>query len=95
MSYEFNPLHFTDCDGNQLNLGDDVTFTKGKLKGMDAIFVFCIPQHRYGFLYWETYEHYSKGEFDHDIQPTPFVLDVPNLDAYYTPKSKMEVRKDI
>ena len=91
----FNPLHFTDCDSNTLTLGDDVTAIKGKCKGMDMIFVFCIPQHRYGFLYWKRYEHYSNNKFDHEIQPLPFVLDVPHIDMYYTPKSKMEIRKTV
>ena len=47
-----NPLHFTDQNNNTLTLGDVVKVTKGKHKGnADYVFVFCIPQHRFGFIH--------------------------------------------
>ena len=98
MENEFNPLHFTDCDGTTISLGDNIISIKGKNRGLETIFVFCIPQHRFGFLYWESYEKIKNGKengaYDHDIMPEAYILDIPNLDFYYTPKSRMEIRKE-
>jgi hypothetical protein len=74
-----------------------VEVIKGKHKGLQAYFVFCIPQHRYGFLYWESYERIEKHIADGSIPtykiPQPFIVDYPNVDFYWTPKSKTEIIK--
>ena len=76
----FNPLHFTDKNGNILQLGDKVKAT-GKFKNYELTFVFCIPQHRFGFI--ANYEQFHLPE--RIIQP--FVIDTPNLHFYYTPSN--------
>jgi hypothetical protein len=94
---QFNPLHFEDQKGTQLQLGDLVTTTKGTHKGGSFVFVFCIPQHRFGFIYKRIYDNIvegnAAGDFNCNIVPEPFVIDRPNLDFYYTPKSKKEIVK--
>ena len=53
---KFKPLHFTDEHNTSIKLGDIVTVTKGSNKGATCIFVFCIPQHRFGFMFLRYYE---------------------------------------
>ncbi len=95
--YNFEPLKFSDKNGNDLQLGDLVESVKGKYKGLQCYFVFCIPQHRFGFLYFESYDKYKKwnkeGQFDNNILPKEFIIDVPNVDFYYTPRTKQEIIK--
>jgi hypothetical protein len=76
----FNPLHFTDKNGNILQLGDKVKAT-GKFKNYELTFVFCIPQHRFGFI--ANYEQFHL----HERIIQPFVIDTPNLHFYYTPSN--------
>ena len=96
---EFNPLHFTDQNGTPLALGDTVKVTKGKNKGNSTwIFVFCIPQHRFGFMINRFYHEFETNDKDglygeEKRVPEPFIVDYPNLDFYWTPKSKMEIAK--
>ena len=93
-----NPLHFTDQNNNTLTLGDVVKVTKGKYKGnADYVFVFCIPQHRFGFIHKMIFDdkvaNNNLGLYNSNIIPEPFVLDIPSLSFYWTPKSKMEIVK--
>lgn len=94
---EFNPLHFTDQNEKLIRLGDIVTATKGKNKGGKFIFVFCIPQHRFGFLYFRSHQEFKKnndeGLFDENRIPEPFVIDYPHVDFYYTPRTRQEISK--
>jgi hypothetical protein len=95
---QFNPLHFTDQNGTQLQLGDTVTATKGKNKGGTYVFVFCIPQHRFGFYHARQFNFLKitnavPGNYDTNKMPEPFVIDVPSVDFYYTPKSQKEIVK--
>jgi hypothetical protein len=95
---EFNPLHFTDQNGCPLTLGDTVRVTKGKNKSnIKWTFVFCIPQHRFGFIPEGYYESRVKANenngYGWNRVPEAFVLDFPSLDFYWTPKSKMEIVK--
>ena len=96
-NYIFNPFHFVDKNETLLQLGDLVEVTKGSRKGGQYYFVFCIPQHRYGFFYWESYEriekHIADGLISVDKMTQPFIVDVPNVDFYWTPKSKTEIVK--
>ena len=84
---EFNPLHFTDKNGNQLQLGDKVKVSSGRFKGYELTFVFCIPQHRYGFQ--ARYDEFVISE----RVVEPFVLDYPNLHFYYTPSNVKIISK--
>jgi len=97
IDYNFEPLKFQDNNGINIKLGDLVEVIKGKNKGLQCYFVFCIPQHRFGFLYWESYEKYEnynkKGEYCYNKIPKEFIIDFPHLDFYYTPKSKQEIIK--
>lgn len=88
MNNSFDPLLFTDKNGNRLQLGDKVKST-GKFKNYELVFVFCIPQHRYGFL--ADYEHYLENMPERIIQP--FVIDTPNLHFYYTPSNVKLISK--
>lgn len=90
-----NPLHFEDKKGTSLSLGDAVTCTKGRYKGCTLTFVFCITQHRFGFInsFEEIVKHNKNGEYGHDILPEPFCIDIPSLDFYYTPKNKLDIIK--
>lgn len=95
---EFNPLLFTDQNNYSITLGDTVNVTKGKNKGNATyVFVFCIPQHRFGFLHKRLFdqmmENNSLGLYETNKFPEPFVIDTSNLDFYWTPKSKMEIVK--
>jgi hypothetical protein len=92
---QFNPLHFTDQNNEQIQLGDLVKVTKGPNKGAICIFVFCIPQHRFGFLYLKFYERLvennnNKG-YDFNMFPEDFVTMESNLQFYYTPKNRLTV----
>lgn len=94
----FNPLHFTDNNGNQIQLGDVVNATRKRGSGKEVIphvFVFCIPQHRFGFIRKEEYDWMVEVEaqngFDRTVLVEPFVLDWTNLDFYYTPISKKTI----
>ena len=98
MLQTINPLRFSDQNDYPLFLGDTVTVTKGKNKGNATyVFVFCIPQHRFGFLHKMIFdkivENNNMGLYDKNIMPEPFVIDIPNLDFYWTPKSKTEILK--
>ena len=78
----FNPLEFTDQNGTQIELGDIVECTKGRYKGVHFQFVFCIPQHRFGFIWYND----KVGKWDN-------ILDRPDLKFYYTPRSVKEIVK--
>ena len=99
MKDNFDPLLFTDQNNEPIQLGDVVYVTKGKYKGNTLwIFLFCIPQHRFGFLskqfYDETVSNNEEGLYgDLNRVPKPFMVDCPSLDFYWTPKSKMEIVK--
>jgi len=94
---QFNPLHFTDQNNTEFKLGDIVKATKGKNKGATCIFVFCIPQHRFGFMYLKFYEKMMENNnqnlYDFNMFPEEFVTMDSNLQFYYTPKSKQEIVK--
>lgn len=94
-----NFMRFIDQNGDTLNLGDIVNVTKGRFAG-DAkwIFVFCIPQHRFGFVTKDSYDRRKKandnGEYAPiNVVPEPFVLDYPHLNFYWTPKSSTTILK--
>jgi hypothetical protein len=86
-----NPLQFSDKNNTPLSLGDKVIGTKGKHNGLIYTFVFCIPQHRFGFTnrYEEIVKH--NGSYGFYMLPEPFVVNIPSLDFYYTPKNKEEM----
>lgn len=86
---EFNTLHFTDKNGNQLQLGDKVKVSSGKFKGYELTFVFCIPQHRYGFQ--ARYDEFVENLPEKVVEP--FVIDYPNLHFYYTPSNVKIISK--
>lgn len=99
MKDNFDPFLFTDQNNEPIQLGDVVYVTKGKYKGNTLwIFLFCIPQHRFGFLskrfYDEMVSNNEEGLYgDLNRVPKPFMVDCPSLDFYWTPKSKMEIVK--
>jgi hypothetical protein len=88
---QFNPLHFTDQNNNQIELGDIVKVTKGSHKNALCVFVFCIPQHRYGFMYLRYFnklvENNKNNLYDFNMFPEDFVTMDSNLQFYYTPKN--------
>ena len=91
-----NFLTFTDQNGTQIPLGNIVKATKGKNRGGTYVFVFCIPQHRFGFIYEDTYEEIvsnnEKGLYGEiNMVPEPFVLNTPDLHFYWTPNSKKQI----
>jgi hypothetical protein len=92
---QFNPLHFTDQNNEQIQLGDLVKVTKGPNKGKTCIFVFCIPQHRFGFMYLRYYlqlvENNKNKLYDFNMFPEDFVTMDSNLQFYYTPKNKQTI----
>lgn len=73
---------FVDQNGTKIELGDVVECTKGRYKGEKFQFVFCIPQHRFGFIWC------GNGERKWDN-----ILDHPDLKFYYTPRSVKEIVK--
>jgi hypothetical protein len=97
INMQFNPLHFTDQAGTEIQLGDKVTATKGKNKGATCIFLFCIPQHRFGFMYLKFYEKMMENNnqnlYGYNMFPEEFVTVDSNLQFYYTPKSQKEIIK--
>ena len=92
---EFNPLHFTDKNGNQLQLGDFVKATKGRFKGYTLIFTFCVPQHRFGFIIDTAYNDIveNKDKFGRKVLVEDYALDIPNLQFYYTPSNVSIISK--
>ena len=94
---QFNPLHFTDQNDSQIQLGDILTATKGSHKGAEFIFVFCIPQHRYGFMYLRYYnnlvENNKNNGYGFNMFPEEFVTMDSNLQFYYTPKNRQTIAK--
>lgn len=96
----FNPLHFTDKNGNHIQLGDTVNATRKRGSGKEVIphvFVFCIPQHRFGFIRKEEYdwmvETQAADDFGRTVILEPYILDWSNLDFYYTPISRKTIVK--
>jgi hypothetical protein len=95
-----NTLHFTDMDANTIQLGDVVSVEKSKTRSLrqrQFVFVFCIPQHRYGFMDVEDYEWRRAanelGDFGFNREPERYVLDWPDLDFYWTPKNAKTFRR--
>ena len=91
-----NFLEFTDGKDDKLQLGDRVNVIKGKHKGTATyVFMFCIPQHRFGFLHERIFNQMVTNNeqelYDSNVFPEPFVIDTPNLDFYWTPRSKNEI----
>ena len=92
---QFNPLNFTDQNNNEIKLGDIVTVTKGSNKGATCVFVFCIPQHRFGFMYSRYYdklvENNKNNGYSFNMFPEEFVTMDSNLQFYYTPKNRQTI----
>ena len=86
----FDPLHFTDKNGEQIQLGDLVVTKNNDI----LVFVFCIPQHRFGFMFKDWYDTQQEWHGIDKI-PEPFVVDFPNLLFYWTPKNKKHIEKYI
>jgi hypothetical protein len=89
---ELDVLNFVDKDNNKIRLGDIVKAVKGKHKSeSEYIFVFCIPQHRFGFVYKKFYdkllENNEQGGYPFEMFPEPFVTMNPDLQFYYTPSN--------
>ena len=84
-------LYFTDQQDTQIRLGDIVTVTKGPYKNasVEWVFVFCIPQHRFGFLRKQLADKLARQ----NMFPEPYVTTYPNLNIYWTPRSKTEIIK--
>ena len=93
---QFNSLYFTDKDDKQLQLGDLVEVTKGTRKGAICIFVFCIPQHRFGFMYLKYYqklvENNKNNGYGFNMFPEDFVTMDSNLQFYYTPTNRLTIK---
>lgn len=93
---QFNPIYFTDKDDKQIQLGDLVQITKGPYKGHVCIFVFCIPQHRFGFMFKQYYdklvENNKNNGYGFDMFPEDFVTMDSNLQLYYTPKNRLTIK---
>ena len=92
---QFNTLHFTDKNDQQFRLGDLVQITKGPYKGHVCIFVFNIPQHRFGFMFLKFYENMIENNknngFGFNMFPEDFVTMYPTLQLYYTPKNRLTI----
>jgi hypothetical protein len=84
-------LYFTDQQDTQIQLGDIVTVTKGPYRSdkTEWVFVFCIPQHRFGFLRKQLADLLTTDNHF----PEPYVTTYPHLTIYWTPKSKKEIIK--
>jgi hypothetical protein len=85
-------LNFVDRNNAQIQLGDIVKAVKGKNKSEhEYIFVFCIPQHRFGFVYKRFYdrlmENSKQGGYPFEMFPEPFVTVYQDLTFYYTPNN--------
>ena len=95
-----NTLHFTDMDGTEIQLGDVVSVEKSKIRRnlqRGFVFVFCIPQHRYGFMATDKYEWRraanESGGFGFNREHAPYVLDWPDLDFYWKPRNAKTFRR--
>ena len=84
----FDPLDFFTSDNHKLSLGDLVSIDNKKIhpvnRGKEFIFVFCVSQHRFGFILKEYYDQLIVDDIER--VPKPFVVTIPNLDFYWTPK---------
>lgn len=89
-------LNFTDKDSTPIKLGDIVDVTKGKHKGAEMIFLFCIPQHRFGFCYKRRYDNMmetnAENGFGFNMFPEEFITMDADLSMYYTPARKSEIK---
>ena len=91
----FDPLYFTDKNNQTIQLGDIVKAKIWRGEEREYVFVFSIPQHRFGCLEKERYDHFveNKDNFDRIVLLEPYVLDWPDLDLYYTPRSSKKIIK--
>lgn len=89
-------LNFTDKNGAPIKLGDIVEVTKGKHKNAEMIFLFCVPQHRFGFAYKKRYDNMVETNtvngFGFNMFPEEFVTMDADLSMYYTPARRLEVQ---
>ena len=73
--------------GTPIKLGDIVDVTKGKHKGAEMIFLFCIPQHRFGFCYKRRYDNMmetnAENGFGFNMFPEEFITMDADLSMYY------------
>lgn len=75
-----SPYQFFDKNQKEIKLGDIIEFTVGKYSGDEMIFLFCIPQHRFGFMF---VRHVSMD----DLREQGYMTKTANLKIYYTPAS--------
>lgn len=92
-------LNFVDQNNNKIQLGDIVEVNKGKMskfKENKFIFLFCIPQHRFGFVFKSYYdkvmENNQNGGYDFEMFPEPFVTNMIDMQFYYTPKNLKTIK---
>lgn len=81
--------NFIDKTGDILHLGDLV-----EKDGIEYIFLFCVPQWRYGFLSTNHYGNLIKNNLktEKNLFLEKYHIDIPNLDFYYTPLNQKKIK---
>jgi hypothetical protein len=93
MKNVLDTIEFVDQNGNTIKLGDRVMATKGAHAGGTFEFIFCIPQHRFGFINikYLQFLNAKNTAYARSIFPAPGFIDQSKLDFYYTPRSIKEI----